>query len=329
MPYRRRDLVAALTLLGGCAPTVIPAGPTIATPTVEPDALVMPDGARLPLATWRPEGPPRAVLLALHGFNDHARNFLHLAAPHFAWSGLVVYGYDQRGFGGAPNRGVWPGAETLAADAATAARLLRARHPGVPMLLVGESMGAAALILAATAGAPLPADALVLLSPAIWGGERLPRTMRWPLWLAAHTIPLMSMQAGVSSISPTDNVAAMRTWAADPLTLKASRIDAAAGLVALMDAAVAAMPLLPPGMPTLVQVGAQDAVVPVKVARDVLRRAAPAHIRIGYYAEGWHLLLRDNGRITVANDLLAFLDAPGAALPSGAEQAARDWLAAG
>ena len=33
----------------------------------------MPDGAKLPLYTWSQSGQPRAILLALHGFNDYGK----------------------------------------------------------------------------------------------------------------------------------------------------------------------------------------------------------------------------------------------------------------
>jgi len=50
----------------------------------------------------------KAVILALHGFNDYANAF---DGPGEIWAkeGIVTYAYDQRGFGAAPERGLWPG----------------------------------------------------------------------------------------------------------------------------------------------------------------------------------------------------------------------------
>ena len=48
---------------------------------------------------------------------------------------VAVYAYDQRGFGNAPNRRIWPGTTTLVEDARTALALVQARpsgHPGLP-----------------------------------------------------------------------------------------------------------------------------------------------------------------------------------------------------
>ncbi|HXC15709.1 MAG TPA: alpha/beta hydrolase, partial [Stellaceae bacterium] len=125
--------------LSSCAP---PSGPTIrltgiGTAVFDPkpaprftgSEFIAADGARLPLRIWLPAGPVKAVILALHGFNDYSRAF---AAPGKAWAsdGIATYAYDQRGFGAAPERGLWPGRAALAADAATACKVLRRRYPG-------------------------------------------------------------------------------------------------------------------------------------------------------------------------------------------------------
>ncbi len=65
----RRALLAALSA-AGCTPRVMPAGPALGPPSDAGEALMMADGVRLPLRSWAPEGEPRGVILALHGFND-------------------------------------------------------------------------------------------------------------------------------------------------------------------------------------------------------------------------------------------------------------------
>ncbi|HYZ32856.1 MAG TPA: alpha/beta fold hydrolase, partial [Crenalkalicoccus sp.] len=319
--------------LGACVPVVRPAGPAVVAPAIATDALLMPDGARLPLHAWLPQGPPRAVLLALHGFNDYSVDFMEDAAPRFAAAGIAVYAYDQRGFGAAPNRGIWPGARTLVADAGTAARLIKARHPGLPLFMLGESMGAAVIILAASGPAPPPAAGYLLLAPALWGRAGMNAAMRWGLWLASRTIPVVGFRGGVAGITPTDNEAALRRWMNDPLTLKSTRVDAAHGLVDLMDAAVAALPACcraegVAGLaPTLVLSGGRDQIVPTRVARHALT-ALPEDgpVRIAFYPKGYHLLLRDKDASQVEADILAWMAAPAAPLPSGADRAGRDWV---
>ncbi len=337
---RRRDFLAVLGAaaaaagLSACTPRMIPMGPPVGEPSLAEDALVMADGARLPLRKWLPTGgrPPRAVILALHGFNEYARSFAEDPAPLFTAAGVAVYAYDQRGFGQAPHRGIWAGAETLAHDASTAARLIRARHPGVPLILLGESMGASVIMVAAASAEPPQVDGYVLLAPAVWGRNTMPALVRWVLDAAARTIPLVAFRNTAGGITPTDNIERLQRWSRDPLIIRETRVDAAKGLVDLMDEAVAAAPrfgttsLRHP--PTLLLYGAQDQLVPPGPTRQVLRSLpASARARVGYYLEGHHQLLRDRNGPVVVRDILAWIENPSAPLPSGADTVARAWLA--
>jgi alpha-beta hydrolase superfamily lysophospholipase len=327
-------LLLAVLLVAGtaCAPVVMPAGPPSAMPSLRENAIVTSDGVALPLRRFAPPGEARAVLLALHGFNDHAGNFLVDSLERFNAAGLLIYAYDQRGFGRAPNRGYWPGAETLAADAAEAAQVLRRRHPDLPFFLLGESMGAAVSVLAGTRAAAPPVDGYILLAPALWSREAMNPFMRGGLWLAARTIPMMGFQGGVGGIVASDNVDALRRLGRDPLTIRTTRVDAAIGLVDLMDAAVAALPGCCRGAtgdraPVLALIGAQDMIVPARATRHALRPLPETtRPRIAVYPQGFHLLLSDRNREEVADDILAFIAAPAGPLPSGADANAPAWL---
>ncbi|HEY4251210.1 MAG TPA: alpha/beta fold hydrolase [Roseomonas sp.] len=324
----RRTLLATLPALAACTPVVMSAGPPRLTPAVDGDHLVMADGALLPLRRWLPEGAPRAVILGLHGFGEYARSFLEDAAPLFTGQGVALYGIDQRGFGAAPNHGFWAGTETLVADAATACALLRARHPGVPLVLMGESMGGAVAMVAA-AGGGLAADGLVLLAPAIWGRNTMSRTLRFFVGVAGFMLPRWGFRNSFGGITPTNNEAALIRWSRDPLILRETRVDAAIGLIDLMDAAVAAAPRLGAfGKPVLILHGGKDQLIPAGPTRAVLQSLpATLPVTLGFYPDGYHQLLRDEGGTVVVRDILAWVTVPDAPLPSGAEVAAARWLA--
>ncbi len=327
-------LAAGLMLLAAsCAPVVMPAGPPTGTPSLAEDSITAADGAVLPLRRFPPEEAPKAVVLALHGFNDHSGNFLADSLDQLKAAGLLVYAYDQRGFGRAPNRGYWAGGETLALDAATAARLLRQRHPDLPLFLMGESMGASVAILASASRDPPPVDGYVLLTPALWSRETMNPLVRGSLWLAARTIPIIGFQGGVGGVVASDNPEALRRLGRDPLTIRTTRVDAAVGLVDLMDAAFAALPRCCRGadgalVPALMLVGAQDMLVPPRATRAALRQIPPgtSSLRVGVYPDGYHLLLAGRNREAVVRDVVAFMAAPAAPLPSGAEGNLAAWM---
>jgi alpha-beta hydrolase superfamily lysophospholipase len=289
------------------------------------EVFIMADGARLPYRAWLPSEAPRAVLLGLHGFGDYSLNAFDVPAPLFVPHGVALYAYDQRGFGAAPHRGLWPGAATLAGDATAVARLLRARHPGAPLFMLGESMGAAVLLVAATSGDPPPASGYVLSAPGVRGRATMGRVARVTLEFASRAIPAVGFIGSAPGFAPTDNEAAMRRWSNDPLTTREFRVDLVYGLVNLMDDALAVAPYFDAN--ALVLAGGRDRIVPPSAIRRLVASMPPAAPRrVAYYPDGHHLLLRDQGRAAVAADVMAWMTDSGAPLPSGADEGGRRWM---
>jgi len=321
---RRHALLGATALLAACATEAALPGPVVRPPGLEGEAFVMRDGARLPFRAWLPPGKPEAVVLALHGFND-SRQAWDIPAPAFAAAGVALYAPDQRGFGAAPGRGLWPGADALADDAADIAGLLRAHHPGTRLILMGESMGGAVLMHMATRpGAPQP-DGYLLLAPAVWGRARMNIFMRAGLWTASTLVPGMTVSRPPPTVRiiPSDNEDAIRQLVRNPLTIRETRFDTLRGLVDLMDAALAAAPLF--SAQSLFLYGAKDMIVPPDATRATWSRLTTG--RRALYPTGYHLLFRDLGRATPIADAIAWIRDPAAPLPSNAENAAVTWLA--
>ena len=191
------------------------------------------DGQVLPLRKWLPQGQVKAVILALHGFNDYSNAF---AAPGEAWAkdGIATYAYDQRGFGAAPGRGRWPGHAALAADAATACDILRRLYPGMPLYLLGESMGGAVAVVAMTgeSGIPIPdVDGVILVAPAVWGRSTMDLLPRVALWAGVRLMPGLTLTGRGLHIQASDNIAMLRALGRDPLVIKddARRYDLGSG----------------------------------------------------------------------------------------------------
>lgn len=324
-------VVSMVALLAGCTglpsfQTILPLDPARA---LADEVFTLPDGARLPVRVWRPGGPPgppvRGVVLALHGFND-SRDAWALPAPTLAAGGLLVYAPDQRGFGAAPGRGTWPGVPTLVADADAMLRLLIARHPGLPVYAMGESMGGAVLMTLAAWETPPPVAGWILLSPAVWDREGQGPLLSGSLWLVTHTAPGLSVTGAEVRlrVRASDNRDALLALTRNPLTIRRTRFDTLSGLDDLMDAAQAASARLPAN--TLLLYGAHDTLVPEPSMRRAWR-AMPASVRRGFYPDGYHLLLRDIGRAGPIQDVLAWTKDPSGRLPSGADGAAAAWWA--
>jgi alpha-beta hydrolase superfamily lysophospholipase len=326
-------LVTTLLILlavQACAPVIKPMGPVQGDPALTKNALVARDGAELPVQRWLPESiqasKPRAVIVALHGFNDYA-NAVALPASFWAERGIATYAYDQRGFGGAPHRGYWAGARTMAADLRDAVKAVGQRHPGVPLYVLGVSMGGA-VAMAALADGPIDGvKGTVLIAPAVWGRRHMNVLQRGTLWFLSNTVPNMMLTGEGLNIKPSDNIEMLRALARDPKILRETRVDAIKGLVDLMDEAFAAGPRLG-RTPVFVAYGLRDEIVPRIPTTDFMQTMTrPAGTRRAFYKSGYHMLLRDTGAEILWRDIATWIANPFAALPSGADKKAEELLA--
>jgi alpha-beta hydrolase superfamily lysophospholipase len=300
-----------LTLLAALALAGCTVGGPLQAPSGPPPAphLEAADGTALALSSWGPE-TPAAVILAVHGYGDYGPSTFTSAATFWVGQGIVTHAYDQRGFGRNVSFGRWPGAEALVADLVAVSRQVRARHPCLPLVVVGHSMGGGVALAAAARG--LEADALVLAAPAIWGGAAMDPVHRLAAWAAAALVPDRRFTGrGLISIQATDNIEVLRALARDPHYLRPPSPREIMGLVRVADLAGAAAGEV--GLPALLLLGAKDEIVPNPVVRLVFDRLAGPR-RVIEYPEGWHLLFRDLQAARVWRDVAAWaLAAPGPA----------------
>ena len=120
--------------------------------------------------------------------------------------------------------------------------LIKARHPGVPVYLLGESMGAAVVILAMAGEDPPTVDGVVLSAPAVWARETMPFYQRGALWMASRLIPWANFTGLGLGIQASDNLEMLYALGRDPLVIKRTRVSAMEGLTNLMSDALTAAP---------------------------------------------------------------------------------------
>lgn len=317
-------LALSALVLAGCAPSVQSRGAIQGTATLTDGAVIAGDGARLPLRVWPAEGKARAIIIALHGFNDYSRSF---AMPAHFWAarGVTTYAYDQRGFGQAPHHGLWPGVASLESDLRDVIAAVRRRHPTQPLFLVGESMGSSVILATlggrpGVAGPPPPAvDGVVLGAPAVWGRSQMNPLYRVVLFISSYLVPWQKFTGRGLGVQASDNIAMLRAQGRDPLVIKETRVDAVAGMVDMMDAGAAGAAGL--RVPALVLYGAHDQIIPAAAVRHMMSEMRGPH-RLVYYRRGWHMLFRDRQGETVWRDVLAWIENRQAPLPSGEERKA-------
>jgi acylglycerol lipase len=292
----RFPMILLSLILMGCATTPVPVGNESVTPHFKGDVLVARDGARLPLREWNAEGAkPRAVIIGLHGMSDYSNAF---DGPGHEWAqrGITTLAIDQRGFGRAPNPGLWAGSDAMRRDLDDFAVAAHARFPGVKIFALGESMGGAVLLTALASSEPPTIDGAILVSPAVWSRADMPMPYRVALFLVAHITPNIiltnSAASHVVTVVPSDNVPMLIALGRDPLFQKKTRANTLYGLVNLMDEARGAAGEIRHTLPILFLHGAKDQVIPPKSAAAAIA-ALDGHAEVREYANGYHMLLRD------------------------------------
>ncbi len=318
--------ISVFFVLTACIPTHHPPGDAIRMAHLEQDSFFTEDGVRLPVRSWIPsDQSPRAVIIALHGFNDYS-NFFAGPGKYLGSLGVASYAFDQRGFGESPNHGLWPGVSALVNDLVQFTREIKRRHPALPIYLLGESMGGAVVIVASNESLLPEVDGVILSAPAIWGRQTMPWYQRSLLWLTAHTVPWMSFTGESLKIKPSDNIEMLRELSRDPLVIKESRVETIYGLVDLMDEALDKSAKL--GSRALLLYGEKDEVIPKEPTFEMLKglpevgESDSGSARVAFYENGYHMLLRDLQAKLILNDIAAWIESPESPLPSGADSRA-------
>lgn len=262
------------------------------------------DGISLAGFLWRGAAKPKAMIQLAHGAGEHSMRYLAPLQPILD-AGYLIYSADHRGHGmtsGMAQLGSFGpgGVEAAIDDMAVLARRARAENPGLPLILLGHSMGAmfaqgfihdhSALI-----------DALVL-SGTSGPGPRL---------TAGRNDRFANPRTDYDWLSRDE--AEVDTYVADPFC--GIQFDSAseASLGSLRESArrLQVAGRVRRGLPVYIFVGDADPI------NDNLTRLTPlvdAYVAAGLkvdlkvYAGGRHEMLNETNRDEVVADLLAWLD---------------------
>lgn len=264
--------------------------------------LPAPDGTMLVYDGFEPDAP-RAQVLLLHGWSDHAGRYRWLA-ERLAAAGFAAYALDWRGHGRSGGRRAHLSRfSQLLGDLHTFRRHLQPRADA-PQVLFGHSFGAL-VALRYLETQPTAAPAAAVLSAPFLGVARttpfwrqLATRMLSDVW---PTLPLPAIR-DVDHLSrdPAVNAA----YASDPavsgrMTLWAWREIQWAQRAIVADGGRIEAPLL-------FLLGGEDRVADMQLARafaDGLK--SPAEVR--WYGEMYHEVFSDPQREQVLGDLLAFI----------------------
>jgi alpha-beta hydrolase superfamily lysophospholipase len=294
-----------------------------------------PDGAALFVHRWLPDGSAKAVVQIAHGLAEHGGRYARLAQA-LTEAGYAVYAGDHRGHGRSVATpadlgffGERDGWRLVVDDLWRLNRRIAADHPGLPIILVGHSMGSflaqdfisehgdalAGVVLSGSDGKPLALAALGRLVARVERlrlGRRGRSEVLHAFSFGAFNKPFAPIRTAFDWLSR--DPAEVDKYAADPLCgFPASVqlwIDMLDALGEIADPGRQAR--IPKTLPILVIAGSRDAVSRNTKGLDQLlaayRAAGLQKVTHRFYPEGRHELFNEINRDEVTRDLIAWMD---------------------
>lgn len=268
-----------------------------------------PDGLRLFEQSWvpetAPEAPPRAAVALVHGYGEHSGRYAHVAAFLTA-RGHAVYAFDQRGYGRSEGRRAFVDRfEHYLDDLSTFLRRVRDRAPGVPLFLMGHSMGGTVCARYWLEHRPDVAG-LILSSPFLHPGEAMPHLPLRLSSLASRLFPTFpTVRIRAEHLSRDQAVRA--DVDADPLNVR-GRVRARTGHEMVAAAASIRDRLEAVTLPFLVFHGTADCIADPRGSIELYRRALGEDKTLGLYEGLFHETLNEPERTQVLHELAAWLE---------------------
>lgn len=281
--------------------------PTSGSPQYETETARAADGVCLRSFAWLPaKGSPRGVVVVTHGIRDHALRYESFARK-LTEQGFAVHAQDLRGHahsGGERQR--FDSMAQMVADTDLVVSRAMQRHPGLPIFVLGHSLGG----LITTAYAQNHADKVrgVVLSGA---------ALKPPSSVSSFEIGVARF---IGSIAPglalqkiddsefSRDPAVMAHLRSDPLVVR-DKLPAASVVAAVngMDEVRKNVDRLK--MPLLILHGTGDKVNPIKGSEELHQTAPSADKTLKTYAGLHHDLFHEPEYADVERDIMVWLGA--------------------
>lgn len=260
--------------------------------------------------SWLPPEPSR-VLILVHGFAEHTGRYDEMAM-HFAERGFAVHAYDQAGHGRTVGaRGHVDQFDRLVEELARFVELIALDHPGLPITLVGHSMGG--LVVAASAAFDDPPIDRIILSGALLhlgssGGIRRKLSL-----LVARALSLLAPRVGFATgldpIGLSRDPDVVRRYIEDPYVKDRMSARFAAGLNRLIARVGPAAGRVE--RPILILHGEADPICSPSGSRGFYAGLAPPVAEASalvIYPELRHEIFQEPERKKIWQDMLDWLD---------------------
>ena len=262
-------------------------------------------GLRLHWQAWVPE-EPRAAVVIVHGASEHGGRYRYVV-ERLAPEGFALYAMDHRGHGRSEGaRSLVDRMDNVVSDLDAFVDLVAAETPGLPLFMLGHSMGGCVSIAYALRHQE-KLSALALSAP-LAALEAAPL----PLRLIAKGLSLVVPKTGVYSV-PAGGIsrdpAEVEAYDSDPLVyrgkLPARTVQELSDTIAHFEEQAPTLTL-----PLLLMHGTADEIVPDTGTRMVHERAGSTDKTLHRYEGYYHEIFNEppGERDRVLDDLTAWLN---------------------
>jgi lysophospholipase len=265
--------------------------------------------------SWTPDDvPARAVIVLVHGLGEHSGRYDHVV-QRLLDEGYAVYTVDHRGHGRSDGpRAFIEDMDNLVADVDTLVDRAVAGQPGVPVFMLGHSMGG--LIGLRYALAHQERLAGLILSAALAQLDAVPKALE----LVGRTLSVIAPRAPLIAIDPTQvsrDPAVVQAYRSDPLVhhgkVPARTAARLADAVQRFPSTVGAITV-----PTLILYGTGDGLCPPGGSVMLAERIGAADKTVKAYDGLFHEILNEPEREAVLDDITGWLNTRGGAPDPGA-----------
>lgn len=263
-------------------------------------------GVRIVYDVWTPDTKPRGVVVLAHGYGEHARRYDHVA-QRFGEAGLATYALDHRGHGRAGGKRVRVRyMKEFVSDYRTLVLTARKENPGLPLIVLGHSMGGG-IVFAYGVEHAGEYDLMVLSGPAIaahTGVSKLKAVIGKTVGSVLPDLPIEQISADAVSRDPK----VVADYIADPLVYR-GKIPAGIGKALLVVGET--MHKRAPGItvPLLVVHGEDDQLVSAEGSRRLVECIGSTDVELKVYPELYHEVFNEPERDQVLDDVTAWIQA--------------------
>lgn len=260
--------------------------------------IVNADGQHLFCRYWKPAAAARALVFIAHGAGEHCGRYDDLA-QRLTELNLFVFAHDHVGHGQSEgDRMVVSDFHVFIRDSLQHIDLMKKDHPGLPILILGHSMGGAISILTASER-PGDFSGMLLISPLVVASPEVATPIKV---FAAKVLNLVLPNLSLGSIDPSAvsrNKKEMESYTSDPLVYHGGmKVSFVIQLMNAITRIERALPKLT--LPILVLHGSSDKLCDIKGSYLLMDTVQSQDKTLKVYEEAYHALHKELPEVTTS-----------------------------